>query len=325
MATISPHIESIIILQLDQQASPAEQAVLEKWLSESAAHREAYQAVLRVWNESQVAALQHPFDTAAAWEKVSQRIQPQKANVFHLPRWKTALSAAAALVLIIGLPTLYYGRITAEPIAWKEVRAAGNQEVRLADGSRVSLRHGSVLQYPERFSGNSRAVSLQGEAYFEVLHDADRPFRINTRQSVVTDLGTAFLLRTTDSADQVVVTEGQVGLARKAQPRQQLILLPGEKGELSSSRLWKEAANTRNLLAWKKGILRFEQAPLAELTKDLEHYFGVRFVVAASVPAEKIRVTVQFNQQPLEEVLDELQLITGLSFVQRGPMVEVLP
>lgn len=324
MNIISPHIESIIIRQLDQQATEAELAILEEWLSESSSHQETYQGLLRIWQESQAAALQHPFDTAAAWEKVSQRIQAQGAKLVRLQQWSRALSVAAVVVVAIGLPALYFNsRTPTESAAWQTVKAAGNQVIRLYDGTQVSLRNGSTLRYPRRFSQDYRHVTLEGEAYFEVLHDESRPFRITTGQAVVTDLGTAFLLRTSDSAAQVVVTEGQVSLARKSDPAQQLTLAPGEKGELSNNRLSKTGANTKNLLAWKIGTLQFEQTPLSEVTADLENYFDVQFLAAPGIEAGKVRVTVRFHRQPLEEVLEELQLMTGLSFERNGQLVTI--
>ena len=89
----------------------------------------------------------------------------------------------------------------------------GNQKIQLTDGSVILLRKGGRLHYNSDYPVNGRHIELSGEAYFEVQHDENNPFTIRTNKTIIEELGTSFLVKSTDQAEQVFVTKGIVRIS----------------------------------------------------------------------------------------------------------------
>src|SRR5690606_39189801 len=136
-------------------------------------------------------------------------------------------------------------------------------ELTLADGSIVWLNSNSKLYYPDEF-GSERKVYLEGEAYFEIKPDPNKPFRIITGKGVTEVLGTAFNLNSTGDKVTITVMEGMVAMYPEKQSEKKIILEKGESGffHQAENELSKILMDDPNFLAWKTGIVRFEDSSL---------------------------------------------------------------
>lgn len=142
--------------------------------------------------------------------------------------------------------------------------------VNLSDGTRVYLRPGSKLIYPETFVGDHRIVSLKGEAYFCVAHRADQPFIVGTKHGIVSDYGTEFNIDTGADKTEVVLVEGSVGV--KVYNEKEQLLRPGQKATLSAStpqHLSIEEADTDPYTAWRDGYFYFNEQTLGDIITQL--------------------------------------------------------
>jgi len=148
--------------------------------------------------------------------------------------------------------------------------------VKLSDGSRVYLRPGSKLIYPEEFIGDYRVVSLKGEAYFCVAHNAERPFVVGTPQGIVCDYGTEFNVTTEGDKTQVVLVEGSVGVKPTSQKEQ--LLKPGQMATFDASHPTPviQTVDTDPYTAWRDGYFYFNEQTLGDIITQLACSYNLK-------------------------------------------------
>ncbi|HWJ92025.1 MAG TPA: FecR domain-containing protein [Flavisolibacter sp.] len=302
-------IQEILLRYLNGESSSAETEAVLQWINESKANADEFELLKRLWLDSAEVAV-HRMDVDRAWRNVhAQTIERQPRAIAMFP-WKKAILIAASIVLII---SAYFVFNRSSKTNWTEVRAVDmNKQIQLPDGTAITLRKGSRLSMPDDFGKGGRQVKLEGEAYFEIRHDAQNPFFITTSKSVIQDIGTAFLVQSHDSLEQVTVVEGAVSFAAKGQKQQELKLQAGESAVLEKALPERRMVKTANLLSWKSKTLTFNHTPLAEAAKDLENYYLINVQTADGLGS--IQITARFKNEPLDQVIKELQLLTALRF-----------
>lgn len=311
----------IIIRHLNDEASAEMQSELQQWLEEDPSHQREFDELKLLWNDAANAAL-HPFDTKKAWQKINDRISlPNETKVIRLFPWKKAIAIAASFLIIV---SVYYFYTRDSKTEWKEITALGsNKSIQLSDGSEITLRKASKLRIPDNYGKDSRRVQLEGEAYFQVHHEEQNPFYLTTTKSVIQDIGTAFLMESNDSVEQVMVTEGKISFSGKADKENKLTLEAGEAAILKMQKPELKIVKSKNSLAWKTNILVFDNAALTQVAEDLKDYFNVNFQFSENLQPTRILVTAQFRNEPLSKVIEELNLFTGLSFRLNGNIIIV--
>ncbi|MFC7524079.1 FecR family protein [Parapedobacter sp. GCM10030251] len=152
------------------------------------------------------------------------------------------------------------------------VPRGGRYAITLPDGTRVWLNADSRLTYPASFHGAKREVELVGEGYFEVTHDADRPFVVKVRDAAVNVLGTRFNIRAYgDLPLETALLEGSVAFNRGAASR---VLKPGEQAVASIDGSFAVVpANLEKVMAWQKGYFYFEDTPIHDIMDELARWY----------------------------------------------------
>ena len=155
-------------------------------------------------------------------------------------------------------------------------------ELILSDSTVVHLNAGASLKFPVSFTGNSRKVTLTGEAFFDVSKDATKPFIVESNNIQIEVLGTKFNMSEYSSRNtsEVVLIEGSVKMNGKEAEEGQ-ILIPGEMGtfDQKSNTLKKEKVDTELYTSWLYGKLIFRNKSFDEILNSLERKFNVEFVV----------------------------------------------
>ncbi len=233
-------------------------------------------------------------------------------------RFSFWLRSAAAVLLIAGIGLSFY-RLQHKPAdlntaAFTELSASTGEikTITLMDGTKVILNHESKLRYPNVFTGKSREVSLVGQAFFEVAHNAAKPFKVHTTQLDVQVLGTSFDVKAypEDRISDVVVATGKVGvMALRFRGAGTHMLLPGEglsfnhlSGKFSQGR-----TDVLNSSAWKQGLLIFNNERLENIVLRLKKAYKVNFVFKNKLLLNR-ELSIKIKNENLNLVMKALSI-----------------
>ncbi|WP_222860555.1 MULTISPECIES: FecR domain-containing protein [Butyricimonas] len=187
----------------------------------------------------------------------------------------------------------------------------------LADGSRVWLNAGSSLKYPETFSGGERKVYLNGEAYFEVEHDARVPFIVNTESMDLQVLGTSFNIKAYDD-ESMVITTLVTGKIRQEFPEvgKDITLTPSRQSifDRVSGKLETKQADVRETLAWREGKIVANDERLEDIFRQLSRWYDFK-VVYTQPSLKDVRFYLHSNRYAeVKTILEYLQTTKGIRF-----------
>lgn len=158
------------------------------------------------------------------------------------------------------------------------IPVGGEYRLCLSDGTVIYLNAESKLRYPVNFGKGEREVELEGEAYFEVAPDKERPFQVRTSDLDVRVLGTGFNVSAYRNGyrSEVTLAHGAV-IVEKA--GKELALKPDEQfvADKQSGKMFVQTVDAWKICGWKSGILYFEGMPLEELAVKLSRWYGVQF------------------------------------------------
>lgn len=200
---------------------------------------------------------------------------------------------------------------TVEQISYQTLsNPKASQPIRLtlADGSVVYLNAASSITYPDAFTGKERMVTISGEAYFEVTHNAAQPFRVKAGNQLIEDVGTAFNVNAYSDEPQVLTTlvEGEVRInnAVTLKPEQQYNGTAVVKADLEQ------------VLAWKDGLFSFSHTDLMGVLHQLEKWYDLEVVIEGHPRADTFGGSLQ-RSLSLAKVLKMLEQ-QGVHFRTEG-------
>jgi ferric-dicitrate binding protein FerR (iron transport regulator) len=184
--------------------------------------------------------------TDAAWSKLHNRLESEgllevksERNIIRAFANSTALRVAAALVILIGA-TLYlsvFNKGSQTLLSLHNSEESSTVATTLEDGSTVFLAKNTTLSYPRHFDKSRREVRLEGNAYFEISKNPEKPFIVETELITIEVLGTSFNVTVSDTPmPSIAVNTGKVSVTLKSNG-QRVTLLAGESGVVSSGSL----------------------------------------------------------------------------------------
>ena len=194
----------------------------------------------------------------------------------------------------------------------------GQYKLTLPDGTAVWLNAESSLRYPLTFTGKERVVELQGEAYFEVKHNAQKPFIVQTPNQRLKVLGTVFNVSDYPNEEQTVTTlvQGKVSLSSPLSQGEQ-VLHPDKQAVLNQRGYQIADVDVRAFTAWKENEFRFKATPLPEVMRQLERWYDLD-IDYAQVPKDiRIHALIRRDKK-LSSVLYALEQTTNIKFRREG-------
>lgn len=317
------------------ESVPAEVHAIERWLATDAEHPERLgdlQAIIDATAPRQV-----QWDAARSWERLADGLEPPSRPVVvkEHPRFRTfrrqALMIAASAALVVGgwyavrawTPSATTGRELAATSTIERRTGRGERVAfRLPDGTGVMLGPASRFRYSSvAYGRSSRAVELEGDGYFEVVHDDARPFVVHTATALIRDLGTRFVIRARPGAAQVDVgvAEGSVAVGTRAASSHSVVLRQGEAVQLDSAGrgVVERDVNLDRYLGWTEGRLVFERTPLNVVADELERWYDIE--IEFTDPSLEHRVlTAAFRDKPAMEALELIAASLDLEISARG-------
>ena len=311
------------------ESQPEEASVVEQWLE---AHPRDRELVERLDVEATIEPAD--VDVEAALARVHARMaEPLRSRVLSMPParrplWQplgvVGLLAAAAVVGVVGTRQL---RKAPDPgaqatLARTYTTGVGQRDsVRLADGTRIVLGPDTRLTVPADYGTASRSVELRGDGYFDVVHDAAKPFTVRVGRAVVEDIGTTFSVESDDAAaTSVSVIAGSVRLRPAAsEATSGVVLAAGDRGSIDEAgRATAQQHVVRDEdVAWTHGRLVFRDAPLSRVANELRRWYGVTLRVNDSALLST-PVSTSFAGEPADRVLNIIGLTLGARVQRQG-------
>ena len=197
-------------------------------------------------------------------------------------------------------------------------------DIVLADGTKVWLYADSKLTYPLTFSGKERAVYLQGQAEFDVTHDASHPFVVITDKVDARVLGTEINVSCyPNEAAHVALIRGVVAVSGR-NGEHSVTLKPGQGATLQSTGLFAVAEeNMETYEYWKNGYLYFDDQPLTTIAKSLERCYRVPFVIDNPLLSQKRLRFFCLRSEGIDRALELLNHFGGFEVKRNADAVHI--
>ncbi len=297
----------ILLKFLKCECTESEERAVLDWLDQSEENRAEMQRLDRL------------FAITVLHTKPHIAPQKRKGLAIVMPIVKWAVGVAAAVVMLIAGAELYstykIGEIS-ERMATVVTPLGERVEITLQDGTQVWLNSGTVLEYPTLFAKSERRVRVSGEALFEVEHDAERPFIVETYACDVEVLGTTFCVEADAERNGFVTSllEGSVRVVNRLSKGDEVTLKPNEQVRLLDGELCvANIANSDDFL-WTKGVLSLDESSFDELVLKLERAYDVDIVLnRESTPNIHYRGKVRINDG-IEHALNILKLESDFTY-----------
>lgn len=258
-------------------------------------------------------------DRTAGKQKYNRFMQKKQQATLRKQLFRGLGYVAAILVLVVssGLLTYRYVQprkpvsLSANVMNTLYTPAGQRAQLILQDGTEVWLNAKSRLTYPAHFTGDSRKVAIEGEAFFKVAKDPSRPFIVSTHDVDMKVLGTQFNVCSYPENEyvQTSLLEGSVCVFFPDKENEGIILNPNQQVTVSNGRMKVEPIRLKEHFLWRDGIYAFENEPLTDILKKLELYYDVKIVVK-NTSLFKGTYTGKFRQRDsLDDVFRVLQQI----------------
>ena len=199
------------------------------------------------------------------------------------------------------------------------VPRGGEYKLVLADGTIVWLNSDSHIRYPVTFSGNTRQVELEGEAYFEVAKDVEKPFIVRMNEYNVRVTGTQFNVRNyLNESLATTLVEGGVQIERKGKVDR---LRPGQQAVLENNEIRIRVVNVEEQVAWRHGAFGFTQCRLENIMEELARWYDVEIQFADNEIGKVCFTGAILKFRPLEDLLDMIEVTSRVQYRREGKIL----
>ena len=247
-------------------------------------------------------------------------LRKKRAFFFNMRRIAGYAAIMVFSVLSTYLLMTYMGEGRQELARYQEFSTPPGQRARvlLADGPEVCLNANSTLRYPERFNLKQREVELQGEAFFEVEKNKEKPFVVKTSKMDIQVTGTKFNVSAYEAEAYFVTSlvEGAVSVSCANDWNRTFSLRPQQQIIVSDSSSEVALFENTDFLSWREGVFVFDDMLLTDIIKKLELFYDVSIVVK-NTELGSFRYTGKFRQRDgVESVLRKLQIVYPFTYTK---------
>ena len=311
---------SLIIQQLSEGISAEQEIALNNWLSMSGENMALKSKLVKSWNKADSYKQNILIDEDSAWTNIVSKLPSrdvtinQPTKIKTIPIWRRPLSIAASLLLLIGFSWFFLSSPSNHSVSYS-TNSGETINITLPDGSLIDLNENSQLAYVDE--GTTRSVKLSGEGFFNVSHDPEKPFIVESNKTTTTVLGTKFNIDASSKEHtDVSLFEGKVSF--KATGQNEVILLPGDLVSFNNSinQIQTENINNENAIAWKTKQLSFEDQALDDVINTIEKYFDKDIELDRN--NNNCVFTGSFKNPQYKEVIAVLEYTYDMSFISNG-------
>lgn len=315
--------DELLINYLLGECNPEEEQRIRSWLERKTENRQQLQTLQWAWQQSESIKHQSTIDPDLAWKRFLERkasIKPTVTRSIWLGSWaRVAASVCLAIGLLWGSSYLlphqgraYFGKVALEA-------HSSTLAVKLLDGSKVTLNSGAKLAYSQPLFSRERQVwLLDGEAYFDVTHAADRPFVVHAEDLSVRVLGTEFHVRIGKGEREVILDRGSVQVETSGNS---LVLEPGETARLLAGQALEKIRTTGKLHKYYvTKHFEAEGTPLNDLVATMSQAYGQAILVRGQELGQ-IPITTTLPFESLMQNLEVLRETLGFEILREGDLI----
>ena len=268
--------------ELSGNITEAELKELQGWKAENSEHHKIYEECKLIFDKALSEGNIQP-NTDAAWLKLSTRIAT--SNIRRTPLLKLWHYAVAATIAIMLLGSFWvYPQISTyfgseDRSKWLSVinKDDDPKTIQMPDGSTIILIANTEIMYPEKF--DKRSVEIKGEAFFKVVYNPKKTFKVLSDKTEIEVLGTSFNVRQKNDEVFVMVENGKVNFSAKGQAP---ILLLSGKGAVYNILSKKISPRiNQNASAWSTKSFRFQNTPVNEIISTLSDVYALKIEVSS--------------------------------------------
>ena len=331
-------IHQLIAKYFAEDISSEEMSQLRGWLDASAENKMLFDDLKQEWDNLEL--FSSSKDKTRVLNNVKERIRTEDKKsgktvrkLFYGNWYK--LAASVALTLSLGSLAWYqisepFSKLNTIGYEVKECKAGEQSDYLLADGSQIVMNGDSRVKYKANLPGTERNIYLEGEAFFDVARNEQKPFVINMDGANVKVLGTSFNVKAypEDETMETSVLTGKVaftptkGILKKE--KESILLIPGKKGVINQKKNRIDKLDVENQLDidWMKKKLNFSNTALADLTKSLYRMYGMKFKFTDN-SLRDLKITASFENEKLEEIMKILELTSEFSYLVKEDMIVI--
>lgn len=243
------------------------------------------------------------------------------------PVW---LRGAAAVFFILGCAALIFflnrtKMAPAEVFYELSTNAGERKTLTLTDGTRIFLNNTGKIKYARQYTGKQRTVYLDGEAFFEVTHNRDKPFIVVSGKIKVNVLGTSFNVSAYHSDPEIAVTvaSGKVGVVEKGKSKAWM-LDPGQQLSYSkaTSAILTRTVKPTDFTGWTDGKLVFNNERMEVICSQLSRSYGVHFNILKPLINNK-RISLKIDNENINTIVKILSLTGGFQYNIQGKEIKI--
>ena len=317
-------MDDLLTKYMLNETTPVENETISRWLGENDDNRKYFDHFKLIWDTSRELKIESKLDPEASWAEFKQLAQNRDeapATIKPLKPVNRWLKMAAMWLVILGSAGILYAVFKPVKVNMLALQS-GNivRKVTLSDGSLITMNKNSVLNYPDRFTGGTREISLKGEAFFDVAHDKSKPFMIHVNDLVVKVVGTSFNIKTTGPNTEVIV---ETGVVQVIQQEIVVKLKPKEKASVQSGRLQKGSSQDELYNYYRTQKFVANKTPLWRLVDVLNEAYHANIVIDNKKLANRT-ITTTFKADSLDGILEVISKTLGDVKVVKKPHLIII-
>jgi len=319
-----PISEALLVKYLAGEASPEEAIAVDEWVEQTPDNNRLLQQYLQLWSHAGENGVYKAPDLQRELHRlnINEAAPPAHREMPLLRTLFIRRAVAAVFILALGAALLVFflPRKTTSPPPMLALTASHDiLRDTLPDHSSAVLTPGSRLERPASFDGPDRTVHLQGEAYFSVAPDADKPFIVHTDAADIRVIGTAFNVRSNKDSITVQVDNGAVLFFDS---HDSVIVKGGMQGmyQVATHRFTTTKMNDNNDYFYATRTFRFQATRMESVVNTLEKAYNIKIVLENKKLAD-CTITTSFTNMPIEYVMEVIAASLSIQYRIEGSVI----
>lgn len=307
----------LIIGYLQNNLTQEETDCFYNWVNESASNKELFFEIKAMYDAG--LPLSTPLETSESWGRLLNKKKNSQSRRFNL--WYQISTYAAVALLAVAISSMYFLFFHEEDNSLYSKYIGGDgleaDVVELPDGTHISLGSKTTFHYDKDYGKDKRIVYLEGEAYFEVAKQKDKPFIVKTNEQDIEALGTKFNVMAYPLDSLVITTllEGSVRLTTM-NLSQSTIMKPDQ--QIVYNRNTKQSSlqhvDAKQFTSWTTGYYYFSEQSLKAILDRLSHVYGVKFTVLSEDLYNRTFTGTFYRGQSIKDIMEIVNLSIPIKY-----------